>query len=201
MKVDPVDSCIYHLARPLSTTSARLLFVQSHGAAWLANAEGDLPGAGPGDVQHCWQSAAQVLQHEGMPPGKTPGGDGKNSCAKWKKWETEEEEMGSRSLVSLGTVRCSEPLTDWVSAHLVPLFQVEETAFLLQIHEKRPPPRGPFPWAEGYLTGSASDPGLAFFLTSSSWKNEPNHWSVDPSSVNRRLDWLIQSHFSCSLML
>jgi hypothetical protein len=45
----------------------------------------------------------------------------------------------------------------------VPLFQVEETAFLLQIHEKRPPPRGPFPWAEGYLTGIASDPGLAFF--------------------------------------
>lgn len=27
--------------------------------------------------------------------------------------------------------------------------KVEETAFLLQIHEKRPPPRGPFPWAEG----------------------------------------------------
>lgn len=27
--------------------------------------------------------------------------------------------------------------------------KVEEAAFLLQIHEKRPPPRGPFPWAEG----------------------------------------------------
>ena len=95
LKVDPVDSCIYHLARPLSTTSARLLFVQSHGAAWLANAEGDLPGAGPGDVQHCWQSAAQVLQHEGMPPGKTPGGmgflvpSGRNEKLRRKRWEVE----------------------------------------------------------------------------------------------------------------
>ena len=27
--------------------------------------------------------------------------------------------------------------------------QVEEAALMLQLHEKRPPPRGPFPWAEG----------------------------------------------------
>eukprot|EP00438_Fugacium_kawagutii_P029987 Skav217714 [mRNA] locus=scaffold2294:232098:239488:- [translate_table: standard] len=33
--------------------------------------------------------------------------------------------------------------------------QVEEAAILLQIHEKRPPPRGPFPWAEGCLEGRA----------------------------------------------
>lgn len=27
--------------------------------------------------------------------------------------------------------------------------KVEEAALMLQVHEKRPPPRGPFPWAEG----------------------------------------------------
>ena len=77
LKVDLVDSGIYHLARHQWVfpehqcfTSARLLFVQSHGAAWLANAETHLAGPGPWDVQHCWQSAAQVLQHKGMPPGE-----------------------------------------------------------------------------------------------------------------------------------
>lgn len=29
------------------------------------------------------------------------------------------------------------------------VLQVEEAALMLQLHEKRPPPRGPFPWAEG----------------------------------------------------
>lgn len=51
--------------RPGGRGQHRLLFVQSHSAAWFANAQGDLAGVGSGDVQHCWQSAAQVLQHEG----------------------------------------------------------------------------------------------------------------------------------------
>ena len=132
-------------------TSARLLFVQSHGAAWLADAEGNLPGPGPGHVQHCWQSAAQVLQHEGMPP--RPGmGVLWGSCAfcgneKLREgWEVEVwSVLGQSASHSLS-------LTE---------FQVEEAAFLLQIHEKGPPPRGPFPWAEGDLTPSASNPGFA----------------------------------------
>lgn len=41
-------------------------------------------------------------------------------------------------------------LTDQLLAnHLSTFLQVEEAALMLQLHEKRPPPRGPFPWAEG----------------------------------------------------
>lgn len=52
----------------------------------------------------------------------------------------------------LQLLRCNEDTT-WIllDSGRIDGDQVEEAAFLLQIHEKRPPPRGPFPWAEGDL--------------------------------------------------